>query len=190
MMRNRDTLKKFDSLINFMLFFSNMIPTKIHIIIYNLIKGHENKVAILMRYFFLKKCALSCGENVSIFSNVYLKNIHNLKLGNNISIHSMTYIDASGKISIGNDVSIAHATSILSEEHKYQDLDKNIKDQGVILKETLISDNVWIGAGSRILAGSNISSGTIIASGAVVKGFVDNNSIVGGVPAKLIKERK
>ncbi|WP_202594345.1 DapH/DapD/GlmU-related protein [Oceanobacillus massiliensis] len=66
---------------------------------------------------------------------------------------------------------------------------KNIKDQGVEYKRTLIEDNVWIGAGSRILGGTIIRSGSIIAAGAVVKNEIPNNVIVGGVPAKVIKER-
>jgi len=86
-------------------------------------------------------------------------------------------------------VSIAHGTSILSEEHKYSDLNQNIKDQGCELKETIIENNVWIGAGCRILAGSHIESGSIVAAGAVVKKRVKANSIVGGVPARMIKSR-
>jgi acetyltransferase-like isoleucine patch superfamily enzyme len=98
------------------------------------------------------------------------------------------YIDLIG-IKIGNDVSIAHNTSILSEEHIYSNINLNIKDQGCEYRRTVIKNNVWIGAGCRILGGTRIGSGVVVAAGAVVKGEIPNNYIVGGVPVRLIKER-
>ena len=145
---------------------------------------------MFIRLICLKNCAKSCGNNIAVFSSVYLFNIYNLEIGDNVSIHPLCYIDASGGILIGNDVSIAHSCSVLSEEHVYADINKNIKDQGCLLKKTIIENNVWIGAGCRILGGSHIESGSIVAAGAVVKGEVKSNSIVGGIPARLIKERK
>ncbi|MFK3936222.1 acyltransferase [Alkalihalobacillus sp. NPDC078783] len=126
---------------------------------------------------------------MAVFSNVYINNVHNLVIGDNVSIHPMCYLEASGGIEIGNNVSIAHNTTIMSEEHIYVNLETNIKDQGSTYKYTTIHDNVWIGAGCRILAGSTIFNGSIVAAGAVVKNSVKSNTIVGGVPAKVIKER-
>lgn len=188
-MRKRDTIKRYSKLINICLKISKIFPKKFYLFLLKVIRQHDNLVAIFIRYICLKNCAKSCGNNVAIFSNVYLFNIHNLELGDNVSIHQMCYIDASGGIRIGDDVSIAHNTTIMSEEHIFSDLNINIKDQGCEYKKTLIDNNVWIGAGCRILAGSNINSGSIVAAGAVVTGTVNQNTIVGGVPAKVIKER-
>ncbi|MEK1831887.1 hypothetical protein AAAC51_32350 [Priestia megaterium] len=79
-----------------------------------------------------------------------------------MSIHPMCYIDAAGGVSIGDDVSIAHSSTILSEEHIYLDLERNIKDQGCEFRETIIENNVWIGAGSRILGGSKVCSEVLL----------------------------
>lgn len=144
---------------------------------------------MFIRYICLKNCAKSCGDNVAVFSSVYLHRIHQLQIGNNVSIHPMCYIDASGGVEIGNDISIAHSSTIISEEHIYSDLIVNIRDQGCEMKKTIIKDNVWIGAGCRILAESKLNSDSIVAAGAVVKNDVKSNSIVGGIPAKIIKER-
>ena len=187
--RNREKLEKYSGVINILIFVFKVVPKFIFKRWIRFIRNHDNIGAMLKRYIFLKKYASKCGDNVGVFSNVYLFSIENLEIGNNVSIHPMCYIDASGRIEIGNDVSIAHSTTILSEEHKYDDVDVNIKDQGVILKKTIIDNNVWIGSGVKVLAGSHIESGCIIAAGAVVKGNIKRNSIVGGVPAVLIKER-
>lgn len=189
MNRKRDLLKKWNFIIEIILIISNFIPKKIFYILLRIIRTHDNSIAIFVRYICLKKCAKSCGNNVAVFSNVYLKNIDTLELGNNVSIHPMCYIESSGGISIGNDVSIAHGTTIMSEEHLFNEKNIAIKDQGCEYIPTKIEDNVWIGAGCRILAGSLIHSGSIVAAGAVVKGSVPPNNIVGGIPAKVIKVR-
>ena len=190
MNRKREIIYKYSRIINLVIKISGILPKKFYLWILKLIRNHDNYIALFIRYICLKNCAKYCGDNVAIFSNVYLHKINNLEIGDNVSIHPMCYIDASGGITIENDVSIAHNTSILSEEHIYNNMNLNIKDQGCKQIKTHIHNNVWIGAGSRILAGSNIKSGSIVAAGAVVKGIIEENIVVGGIPARLIKERK
>jgi acetyltransferase-like isoleucine patch superfamily enzyme len=189
-MRKRELLVKYKKVINLITKLSKYLPKRFYLRILKVIRNHDNNIAVFIRYICLKRCAKECGDNVAIFSNVYLFNLDKLSIGNNVSIHPLTYIDASGTVTIGSDVSIAHSTTILSEEHNYNDINRNIKDQGYTLKPTNIEDNVWIGAGVRVLAGSNVKTGSIIAAGAVVKDKVYSNTIVGGVPARIIKERK
>lgn len=189
MVRKRELLQKYRIIINFILKLSKIFPKGFYLKLLKIIRSHDNHFAMLLRYICLKNCAKSCGENVAIFSNVYLLRVQNLVIGDNVSIHPLCYIDAIGGIEIGNDVSIAHNTTIMSEEHIFTDINRNIKDQGCEYKETKIENNVWIGAGCRILAGTTIQSGSIIAAGAVVTKDVEENIIVGGVPAKRIKGR-
>ena len=190
MRRKREILEKYSFLIELLIKFSNVFPKSLYLFILKRIRNHDNPISMLIRYICLRNSCKSCGKNVAIFSNVYLFNIQNLEIGSNVSIHPMCYVDAKGGLVIGSDVSIAHSTTIMTEEHIYSDLEMNIKDQGYELRHTLIENNVWIGAGSRILAGSKIGTGTIVASGAVVKNKIPSNTIVGGIPAKVIKERK
>ncbi|SYZ77872.1 acyltransferase [Trichococcus shcherbakoviae] len=190
MTRKRNVLEKHAKLIRILVKMSRLLPKDFYLKCLKLIRHHDNYVAMFIRYICLKNCSKSCGDNVAVFSNVYLHRIHNLEIGNNVSIHPLCYVDAAGGITIGNDVSIAHNSTLLSEEHKFGDLNRNIKDQGCEYKKTTIEDNVWISAGCRILAGAHIKSGSIIAAGAVVKNTVNSNSIMAGIPAKLIKERQ
>ena len=188
-MRKRELLSKFDKLMNILIGLSRVFPKSIHKCTLKLVRNWDSLLGILRRYMCLKNLCKKCGDNVAIFSGVYLMNPEGLEIGNNISIHPMCYIDATGLVSIGDNVSIAHSTTIMSTEHIYCDKDTSIKDQGLIKKQTVIADNVWVGAGCRILAGSKINRGAIIAAGAVVKNEIVEFSIVGGIPAKIIKER-
>ena len=114
----------------------------------------------------------------------------NVKIGKHVFINHGLTIMARGGIEIEDDVSIAHGVTILSVNHIYSDLNTPIKDQGIKCKETKIKSNVWIGAKASVLAGVTVGSGSVIAAGAVVTKDVDEFCVVGGVPAKIIKDRK
>lgn len=149
----------------------------------------EGNIVMLKRYIFLKSLAKKVGKNVSIFPGVYFENIEKLTIGDNVSIHQMCYIDAEGGIEIGNNVSIAHRTTILSSNHNYADINIPIKYQGMILKNTIIENNIWIGCNSVILAGVHIEDGCVIGAGTIVSKNIEKNSIAVGCPAKIIKKR-
>lgn len=189
MKRKREIIEKLSGMINIVIKVSRIFPERFYLILLKLLRNHDNYIAMFIRFICLKNCAKSCGDNVAVFSHVFFRNVSNLEIGNNVSIHPMCYIEASGGIKIGDDVSIAHSTTIMSEEHVYINLNENIKDQGCEYLQTTIENNVWIGSGCRILAGTTIKSGSIVAASAVVKNTVKNNTIVGGIPAKVIKER-
>ena len=115
-------------------------------------------------------------------------NVDKMKFGNNVSVHPMCYFQASGGIEIGNDVSIAHGVTLMTQNHSYEDRNIPIKDQPVISKPIIIEDNVWIGAKATVLYGRRIGKNSVIAAGAVVTKDVPPNTVVAGVPARVIKE--
>lgn len=143
----------------------------------------------LKRYIWISTLAKSVGENVAIFPNVYFIHLEKLSIGNNVSIHQMCYIDAGGEIVIGSNVSIAHRTTILSSNHRYNEIDKPIKYQGMIYNKTTIDDNIWIGCGVTILAGVHIYSGSVVGANSLVTKDVLEDSVVVGNPARCIKGR-
>ena len=143
-----------------------------------------------IRYCFMRGLAQACGDNVAIHEAVYLFNAENIRFGNHVTVHPLSYLDAEGGISIGNDVSIAHNVSIISFEHDYRNLEMPINSTPLLLKKIIIEDNVWIGAGVRILGGVTIGTGSVIGAGAVVTRDVPPMSIAVGVPARVIKSRK
>src|SRR5690606_31169622 len=133
----------------------------------------------------------SLGEFAIIECTGVLKSIgESLQIGNNVGINHYCFIGVRGNVIIGNNIIFGPRVSLFSENHNFNRLDIPIKYQGETRKDTIIGNNVWIGANSVILAGVNIGDGAIIAAGAVVSKDVPNNSIVGGVPAKVLKFRE
>lgn len=110
-------------------------------------------------------------------------------IGNNSGINAGTYLGGQGGIEIGDNVIVGPGVKIFSENHNFSDLKINIKDQGVMRNGVCIKNNVWIGAGVTILAGVTIGEGSVIAAGSVVTKSVTPNSIVAGVPGKVLKKR-
>lgn len=124
-------------------------------------------------------------------TNIYGSAIgEGLKIGNNSSIGPYSYIGCSGYIEIGDNVMMSPRVSIYAENHLFDHPDLTIKEQGVKREFVKIEDDCWIAANTVILAGVTIGRGSIIAAGSVVTKDIPPYSIVGGVPAKVIKSRK
>lgn len=89
-------------------------------------------------------------------------------------------------ITIGNDVKMARNVFIYdSDFHKIKNKDNRVVNNP---KPVVIGDHVWIGSKATILKGVTIGNGAVIAAGAVVVNDVPPNSLVGGIPAKVLKE--
>lgn len=144
----------------------------------------------------LAKKGVFLGNNVSIgaFSRVVVSTSLNhigeyIKIGNNVGLGEFAYLGGAGGLEIGNDCIIGQYLSCHPENHNYQNLNENIRNQGVNRKGIKIGANCWIGSKVTILDGVEIGDGCIIAAGAVVTKSFSKNSIIGGVPSKLIKKR-
>lgn len=186
-MTGRNQFKKYKFVIKILIRFFSVFGKKINNLFLLFFRNSNGKLGLLLRYIFISNLAQKIGDNVSIQPGVYLFNLSNLSIGNNVSIHPMCYIEAAGGISIGDDVSIAHSTTLISTNHTWENIEVPIKYNCEEFSPILIENDVWIGCGVRILSGVKLSSRSIVAAGAVVNKDVLSNTIVGGVPAKLIK---
>lgn len=145
----------------------------------------------------LSTSGINFGKNVSIGafsiirpSGYYSRAIgEGLTVGNNSNIGIMSYIGCGGGVTIGDNVMMGPKVSIHSENHEFENTEESIKSQGVSKGSVSIEDDCWLGAGCRILAGVKIGRGSVVAAGAVVTKDVEPFSVVGGIPARLIKER-
>lgn len=108
------------------------------------------------------------------------KNIH---VGENVFINSGCKMQDQGGIYIGNDVLIGHNACLLTLNHAKEPEKRADMHPGPIH----IEDKVWLGSNVTVLPGVTIGEGAIVAAGAVVTKDVEPNSIVGGIPAKFIK---
>lgn len=93
-----------------------------------------------------------------------------------------------GPVCIGSHVNLAQGVTITALNHCFEDTTKRIDEQGITTKSVVIGDDVWIGANAVVLPGVTIGNHCVVAAGAVVTKDVPGNSLVGGVPAKLIKQ--
>jgi acetyltransferase-like isoleucine patch superfamily enzyme len=105
------------------------------------------------------------------------------RIGKNVFVnHGCSFLDLGG-ITIEDDVLIGPQVKLVTENHPVDPANRKSLD----LKSILVKKNAWIGAGAVILPGVTIGENSIVAAGAVVTQDVPSNTIVGGVPAKHIK---
>jgi len=113
-----------------------------------------------------------------------------VRIGKRSGIGQGTLLYGNGGLTIGDNVMIAGHSSIVASSHNYDDPSIPIVDQGYSAKGIVIGDNVWIGAGARILDGVTIGEGAVIGANAVVTRSVAPGQRVGGVPARVLKTRQ
>lgn len=126
------------------------------------------------------------GKGGIIVPGVALIFPEHIYIGDDVSISGRAYLQASSKgyITIGDRCAIAAYSKIITPTHDPMALP--VSSVG-INKSVTIGDDVWIGTAALILPGVTVGSGAIVAAGAVVTKDVPENTMVAGVPARIIK---
>lgn len=128
--------------------------------------------------------ASTIDESVAVFTPLYINYGKNTKIGKNVFINfDCVFLDP-GRIIIEYNVLIAPKVSLLSEGHPVNPNER----QSLIPGPIHIKKGAWIGAGATILPGVTIGENAVVAAGAVVSKDVPANTIVGGVPEKLLNQ--
>lgn len=123
-------------------------------------------------------------ESTTIFTPFHTNFGRHIQIGKNVFInHGCTFLDLGGII-IEDDVLIGPKVSIITENHPVSPGERKMLD----LKPVLIKRNSWIGANATILPGVTIGENSVVAAGAVVTRDVPANTVVAGVPAKVVKK--
>jgi acetyltransferase-like isoleucine patch superfamily enzyme len=122
-------------------------------------------------------------KSTTIFVPFYTNFGQHIKIGKNVFInHDCSFLDLGG-ITIEDDVQIGPKVSLITENHPLHPSTRKSLD----LKSILIKRNAWIGAGAIILPGVTLGENAVVAAGAVVNKDVHANTVVGGIPAKIIR---
>lgn len=128
------------------------------------------------------------GKNVDstfrLFPPFYTDCGKNISIGKNVFINACCKFQDQGGIQIGDGVLIGHNVTLATLNHEQN---PNYR-QNIIAKPIVIKDKVWIGSNATILQGVTIGEGAIVAANALITKDVPANTIVAGLPAKIIKE--
>jgi len=142
-----------------------------------------------VRRFLVKRIIKKCGEKIIIKDHCYFGNGARLTVGDRTQLGQNAQLG--GEIILGNDILMGPDIVIMATSHNFDRIDIPINQQGADKeKPVIIGNDVWLGTRSVIMPGVKIGNHCIVASGAVVTKSFEDYSIIGGVPAKLIKMRK
>jgi len=113
----------------------------------------------------------------------------NLRVGDKCVFGRDNTVNAYLDIEIGDKTIVADWVYVCDFDHVYEDIQRPIKDQGLVKSPVRIGGDCWLGAKVTVLRATTIGSGCILAANSVVRGDVPAMSIVGGVPGKVLKNR-
>lgn len=136
----------------------------------------------LRRIFIGKRVRIFPGSRIEVVD----KNA-SIVFKENISIGQNFHITSASTLEIGKNTLILENVMITNIDHEYQEIDKHILEQPLIVQETQIGENCFIGYGAVIQAGTILGKQCIVGANAVVRGHFKDYSVIVGVPAKVVK---
>jgi acetyltransferase-like isoleucine patch superfamily enzyme len=145
----------------------------------------------------LGRCVIVCSGPVELGRSVYVMEgaildaeRGTISVGDRSTINPYCVIYGSGGVTIGRDVGVAAHTVMVPANHGTDDRYVPMMQQPSTKKGIAIEDDVWIGTRAVILDGVRVGSGAVVAAGAVVNRSVASCEIVGGVPARTLRNRR
>ncbi len=145
-------------------------------------------VANAFRIMLCRRIFRRCGKVLTINRKAYFGNGSGVEIGDNSGIGAECHLPHD--IRIGNGVLMAPEVLVFGDNHNYSDPEVPIYLQGKSSgRPVRIGDNVWIGQRAIITAGRSVASGTVVAAGAVVTHDFEPVVIIGGNPARVIRNR-
>lgn len=131
---------------------------------------------------------ITLGKNAQIRANTVIEmNDGKIEIGDSSVIGYNSFIQSTGTMKIGKGTLIGPLSCLLASSHRITDVP--LVNESMIRGQLIIGDNVWIGANCTINYNINIGSDSIIGANSFVNKDINVRDIVGGVPAKKIKER-
>jgi acetyltransferase-like isoleucine patch superfamily enzyme len=132
--------------------------------------------------------SLHIGEGSNIEAGCQLVTEGELRIGPRAFVGTGSVIVANQRVIIGCDALIAAYVTIRDDAHKMEPGDLPYNRQGLATAPIDIGNNVWLGTKATVLRGVSIGDGAVVAAHAVVRSHVEARTLVGGIPAKLLRK--
>ena len=146
---------------------------------------------------YLHACpgGIHVGEN-SIIMHGSILHVYNFRdmphsrisIGKDSLIGEYNVIRGQGGVSIGDRVYTSPFTQIIAVNHVIDDPGRPMAEQGITAEGIVIEDDVWLGSGVVVTDGVRVGQGAVVAAGAVVTKDVEPHTVVGGIPARMIRD--
>ena len=160
-------------------------------LIYKPFLGSIGKLSYLGKPLFISSLRrIFIGSKVRIFPFARIEVIgknSSITFKDNISIGQYFHIVSKGDLTIGKGSTISANVLITNIDHEYQEINKHILDQPLIIKETQIGENCFIGYGAVIQVGTTLGKRCIVGANAVIRGHYKDYSVIVSVPARVVK---
>jgi acetyltransferase-like isoleucine patch superfamily enzyme len=154
------------------------------------IRGLPGPEGFLLRGWLYRLLMKHVASHPLIYPNCHIIFSHGISLGKRVAINVGSYLDGRGGIEIGDGSMIGPNCILSSCEHGFTSIEIPMYKQPVTLKKIVIQEDVWIGGNVCIKSGVTIGKGSIVGAGSVVTKDIPPYTIVAGVPAKPIRDRR
>ncbi len=158
---------------------------------------HLGKGSYLDEGVYIHACpaGVEIGENTLVMHGAVL-HVYNfrslphagIRIGRDSLIGEYSVIRGQGGVTIGDRVYTSPMTQLIAVNHVVDDPGRPFVEQGITAQGIVVEDDVWLGANAVVTDGVHIGKGAVVAAGAVVTKNVPPHTIVGGVPAQVLRE--
>ena len=147
----------------------------------------DNRQTLRVRGALISMFVRSCGKRLSVGRDVTLLNTEHLTIGHDCYFAKGTWINAMGGVTIEDEVITSPYVVIASSNHGFRD--GSVRFGGAHPSPVRIGRGTWLASHSVVTAGVSVGSGCLVGANAVVVADAPQNTVLGGVPAKAIKDR-
>jgi maltose O-acetyltransferase len=135
----------------------------------------------------LARClGMRCGRRTFLRKGNYYGNLRNIQIGDGTRLNRDVFLDALDTITLGSRVFVGFQVSFITSTHELGDADKRCGS--LYGMPIVVEDGVWIGACARISPGVRLGAGSVVSVAAVVTRDVPPNTMVAGVPARVVMQ--
>lgn len=143
-----------------------------------------------IRVNLLRAAGVNIGHGTTIMGSVHIHGSNkigqHLQIGEYVRLNTDCFLDITAPIMIGNYVGLGHEVLLMTSSHK---IGESGCRAGELISEPIsIKEGAWLGSRCTIMPGVTVGAGSIVGSGAVVTKDVPPNTLVGGIPAKVIRK--